>query len=420
MISRRSLLLSTAATLSVSTLLADDWPQWRGPGGTGVSNEPSLPIAWSERRGIVWKCALPAWGSSTPALWGEAVFVTAHTGDDKLLLMRINKADGVVVWTREVGTGAAEDETTNLAIPSPATDGQRVVVQFGNGLLAAYDFSGELIWKRSPIEGAVGQSTIPVHTLSPVLFDGTAILAVTDKPRQAKQPPETSLIALDLRDGHEKWRIARTSDAKAEDTAVRATPLLIKIGDAWQLLSLGGNVLESHHPATGKPLWQLPGMVGGATSSGPTVSHGLLFIKRGQQGPLLAIRLGRTGKLDRRDIAWREDQGTPDTCWPVAWDQLLFTITDDGLARCCELATGRLRWQTRLKGHYQASPIAAEGRIYFLNTGGLCTVIAASPKLDKLTENQLDDETPASLATSDGRLYLRGKKHLYCLGQGAN
>lgn len=432
MITRRSLLLATASTCAASISFADNWPQWRGPAGTGVSSEPGLPIVWSEQRGILWKCQLPPWGTSTPAIWNDAIFVTTHTGEGKLLLLRVNKADGVIVWTREVGAGEAPREAEkrstqkfhqlhNLASPSPVTDGQRVVVHFGNGLLAAYDFAGEQQWHRNLAEDYGDYSIWWGHANSPVLHNGLVISAcMQDSLADLREKPvESYLVAHDLRDGHEKWKVARMTGAKAEQGDAYTTPLLVKVGQQMQLITMGGNALDGRDPATGKELWRLPDLVGGRTVTGPTVSHDLLFTVRGMKGPLLAVKLGRTGVLDRRDIAWTEDQGTPDTCSPVAWDQLLFTVTDDGIARCYDLATGRLRWKERLKGKYKASPLAAEGRIFFLNIEGLCTVVAASPKFDKLAENQLDDETLASPATSDGRLYLRGKQHLYCLGQGA-
>lgn len=139
---------------------AADWPQWRGPEGTGVSQEKQLPIIWHEQRGIVWKCPLPEWGASTPAIWGDAIFLTSHTAENKLLLVRIDKQAGKIVWTREIGSGEAQrgkpqrneqvfHNLQNLASPSPVTDGRYIVVHFGNGDLASYDFEGRQLWKRN-------------------------------------------------------------------------------------------------------------------------------------------------------------------------------------------------------------------------------------------------------------------------------
>ena len=131
----------------------------------------------------------------------------------------------------------------------------------------------------------------------------------------------------------------------------------------------------------------------------------------------MAVRPGGPNKRPRSDIVWKLDQGTPENATPVVWGQSLFLVTNNGTARCLDIHTGRLRWKTRLKGEYRASPVAAEGRIYFLNTKGLCTVLSAALRLDRLTENQLDDETLASPAISDGKLFIRGRKSLYCVGK---
>jgi outer membrane protein assembly factor BamB len=143
----------------------------------------------------------------------------------------------------------------------------------------------------------------------------------------------------------------------------------------------------------------------------------MVYVTQGMRGPLLAVRLGGSGERPRKDIAWRDTQGTPDTCCPVVWEDMLFTVSDDGIARCFDALNGKLQWKERLKGgQYRASPLAAHGRIYFLNTAGLCTVVSASRRFDKLTENQLDDVTFASPAVSDRMLFIRGRRALYCIG----
>ena len=116
-------------------------------------------------------------------------------------------------------------------------------------------------------------------------------------------------------------------------------------------------------------------------------------------------------------MVWTYNEGSPDSCSPVVWAELLFTVTDDGIARCFDAATGNLKWKERLKGQYKASPVAADGRVFFLSIDGLCTVASASPRFDKLVENKLDDETIASPAISDGKIFIRGAKTLYCIGR---
>jgi outer membrane protein assembly factor BamB len=409
---------------------AGDWPQWRGPEGTGVSQEKEVPIVWHEQRGIVWKCPLPEWGTSTPAIVGDAIFVTSHTADNKLLLMRIDKKSGQVVWTQEVGSSEAPREAAkrstqkfhqlhNLASPSPVTDGQTVVAHFGNGELAAYDFEGKRLWRHN-LQDEYGAYTIWWgHANSPVIA-GNLVISVSMQDSLADvqaDAVESYVVAHDLKTGQVRWKVPRSTGAKAEECDAYTTPLLLPIDGKPQLVIMGGNQLDAYDPATGKQLWLLPDLVGGRTVTGPTAANGLIFATRGMRGDLFALKPGKTGELTFRDVAWKYSEGTPDSCSPVVWNDLLFVVADNGIARCFDAASGNLQWNQRLKGDYKASPVAAEGRIFFLNTKGLCTVVSAAPRFDKLVENQLDDETIASPAISDGKIFIRGRKSLYCIGR---
>lgn len=418
------------------TASADNWPQWRGPQGTGVVDEGGLPIVWNEGRSVRWKCELPEWGTSTPAIWGDAVFVTSHSADGKLLALRIKKADGKIVWQREIGEAAPvrrADKSKrgvqtfhrwhNLASPSPVADGERVVVHFGNGLLAALDFDGELLWRRN-LQEDYGDYTIWWgHANSPILHNGLVISACMQDSLADMQdkPAESYLVAHDVRDGHVKWKTPRMTDADAEQCDAYTTPLLAKINGQSQIVVMGGNQLDGYDPPTGKQLWHLCGLVGGRTVTGPTFSDGVVYATRGMRKDMLAVKLAgdeaKSGELNRRDILWTYGVGTPDSCSPVLWRDVLFFVADDGIARCLDAKHGTLHWKQRLKGQYKASPIVSEGRVYFLNTDGLCTIVSAAVRFDKLTENQLDDETLASPAVSDGTIFIRGRKHLYAIAK---
>jgi len=190
-----------------------------------------------------------------------------------------------------------------------------------------------------------------------------------------------------------------------------------------ELVVMGGNQLDAYDPATGRQLWFLPDLVGGRTVTGPTVGGDLIFATRGKNAPLLAAKAAGDGRLGPRNIVWQERKETADTCCPVYYDGLLFWVTDIGVAHCVDAETGNSHWTQRLaKGNYKASPIVgvpaeggSRGRVYFLSLDGRCTVVAASPKFEKLAENTVDDRTIASPAAADGRLYLRGRKALYCI-----
>jgi outer membrane protein assembly factor BamB len=426
-----SLLLAAGAavaSLSAASAHAGNWPQWRGPDGNSVApkSETNLPLFWSEQRGVRWKTVLPEWGNSTPAIWGDAIFLTSHH-DDKLLAIKLSKKTGEIVWTRELGQGVAKREGEkreqkfhrlhNLASPSPVTDGEVVVFHFGSGDLAALDFDGNILWQRN-LEKDYGTYTIWWgHANSPVLYRDLVIsVCMQDSLADVNEKPSPSyLVAHRKTTGKEVWRSDRMTKAEAEQCDSYTTPVFYQSPQRLEMIVMGANQLDAYDPATGKQLWYLPGLVGGRTITGPTVAGGMVYTTQGMRGPLLAVKLGGEGELTRQAIAWKQEQGTPDSCSPVVWGNLAFVVSDNGVAKCFDAVTGHLQWEKRLGGDFKASPLAAEGRIYFLNREGLCTIVSAAPRFDKLSENKLDDETLASPAVSDGLLFVRGHKHLYCL-----
>jgi outer membrane protein assembly factor BamB len=406
---------------------AENWPQWRGPRGDSTSQEQDLPLVWSERRGLVWKVDLPEWGTSTPAVWDDAIFVTTQV-DDQLLLLRLARENGAVVWTREVGRAETPREAParsvqkfhqlhNNASPSPVTDGELVVVHFGNGDLAAYDLDGKQLWKHN-LQDEYGKYSIWWgHANSPVLYDKLVIsVCMQDSLAGVAEPLSPSyLVAHDKRTGKEKWKSRRMTGADAEQCDAYTTPVLYRAAGRWELAVMGGNQLDAYDPQTGEQLWYLPGVIGGRTITGPTAGAGMVFATEGMRKDLLAVKAGGTGKLPNRAVVWKDADATPDSCCPVLWGDLLFTVNDDGVAKCYDVPTGHQQWKKRLTGNFKASPLAAEGRIYFLNMAGLATVVAASNRYEKLAENQLDDATTASPAVAGGRIYIRGRKHLYAI-----
>jgi outer membrane protein assembly factor BamB len=429
--SRRAWLTAACAIFLASRALAANWPQWRGPAGDGTYVNDTLPLRWSETENVAWKCPLPD-GASTPVIWGDAIFATGQDGD-KLMLFRVNRDGGKVVWSAEVGTGTIERSTRgrmergkqrfndlhNLASPSPVTDGEVIVAHFGNGDLAAYDFAGKQLWKHN-LQGENGQYTIWWgHANSPVLVNDLVVSvcmqdSLADMP--GKPHADSYLVAHDKRTGARRWKVMRNTGAPKEEADAYTTPLLRTMNGRRELVVMGGNQLDAYDPATGNQLWYVPDLVGGRTVTGPTTGSGLIFATRGKTAPLLAVKIDGAGRLSANSIAWEIGKGTADSCSLVYHNGLLFWITDIGLVNCVDASTGKPVWSQQLrKGTYRASPIVADGRVYFLRLDGRCTVIAAASKFEQLAENTIDDETLASPAAADGRLYLRGRKALYCI-----
>lgn len=424
---RISILVCLAIACVSSTTHGEDWPAWRGPheNSTSLAN---LPVDWSATENIAWKAAVPAWGTSTPVVWKDSIFLTTQE-EAKLLVLKIDARSGAIEWTEQVGqavtprTNPKREKQTfhrlhNLASPSPVTDGRTVVVHFGSGDLAAYDFQGKQRWKRN-LQEDYGTYTIWWgHANSPVIVGDMVIsVCMQDSLHDlTDQLAPSYLVAHDLETGAERWKSMRLTGAPSEQGDAYTTPVLIDVDGVRQLVVMGANQLDSYDPATGRQLWFLAGLVGGRTVTGPTYADGLLYVTHGMRGPLLAIRPGGSGELPQDRIVWKHEKGTPDTPCPVVERGLIFTVSDDGIARALDAATGEEKWTKRLGGDFKASPLAADGKIYFLNTSGRCTVVAAAPKFEQLAENELEDSTLASPAVSGNRLLLRGQAALYCIG----
>lgn len=413
-----------------SSAIAENWPQWRGPEGTGVSSERDLPIVWSEKRGLAWKTAIPGAGASTPVIWGDAIFLTSQADDNALIVLKVSKKTGEIAWQTTVGKAEIVREAPsrkaqkfhqihNLASPSCATDGKTVVAHFGNGLLVALDYEGKVLWEHNLAEEYGGYTIWWGHANSPVITGGMVIsVCMQDSLSDLQaEPVESYLVAHDLVTGKVRWKKSRMTSAKSEQCDSYTTPLLTSIGGVQQLVVMGGNQLDSYDPITGNQLWLLDGLVGGRTVTGPTIASEMIITTRGMRGPMIAVQPDGNGEQNHRAIRWDYTEGTPDSCTPVVAREMIYSVSDDGVLRCIDLASGNLKFKQRIPGKYKASPITAEGRVFLLNTDGLCTVISAMPRFDKLVENQLEGETIASPATSDGRIYIRSKTHLYSVSR---
>lgn len=412
-----------------------NWPQWRGPDGNSLSVETRLPTQWGENRNVVWKREIPGWGRSTPTIWGDAIFLTTHHEED-LLLLRIDKRTGEVVWKRQVGHGEVSGldpylktddsrrrqvfhRSHNLATPSPVTDGERVVVHFGNGDLASYTFDGKREWHRNLQEDHGTYTIWWGHANSPVLFESLVIsVCIQDSLEDLDgEPSESYVVAHDKRTGAERWRTLRMTGATAEPCDAYTTPVLYRGEDGWEVIVWGGTQLDAYDPRSGEQLWYLKDLGGNRTITGPTVANGLVYVTLGMKGALLAVKLGDRGTLSSGAIVWKHEKGTPDSPCQAVWRDRLFMVNNTGIATCLDAKTGAQHWTERLGREYRSSPLVAAGHAYFLSTEGDCAVVKASPEFRLVSRNTLEDEFLASPAVSDGQIFLRGKSALYCVGQ---
>jgi outer membrane protein assembly factor BamB len=389
-------------TLTSSGAAAQSWPEFRGPGGQGHSSESGLPLEWSESRNVVWKTPIAGAGWSTPVVDDGRVWVTAAV-QASLRAIAFDAATGKELVNVEVfrarGINGLNPKN-NRASPSAIVEGDRVYVHFGAEGTAALTTSGAILWKErfayQSQHGAGG---------SPVLY-GDLLIFSCDGGDTA------FVVALDKRTGKVKWRTSRRSPWDQAYT----TPLLIRVGDRDQLVSVGAYRAAAYDPQTGKELWRVSYADGFSNVPRPIYGHGLVYIATGFQQPsLIAVRPDGSGDVTKTHIAWTLRRGAPFTPSPVMVDDAVYLVNDAGIATCVDAKTGEVRWQERLNGTFSASPVVAGGRIYFISEQGTSTVIAPGRTFQRLATSTLDGAVLASPAIADGSIFIRTATHLYRL-----
>ncbi|MEO8681830.1 MAG: PQQ-binding-like beta-propeller repeat protein [Vicinamibacterales bacterium] len=383
---------------------AQDWPAFRGPDGQGHSPERGLPLEWSETRNISWKTPLPGLGWSSPVVAGGRVWITTAVEQRGISLraMAFDAATGKEVVNVEVFKigGSARDinPKNSWASPTPIVDGDRVYVHFGADGTAALTLAGEIVWKSKfeyqSQHGAGG---------SPVVYGDLLIFSCDGS-------DAAFVVALDKRTGKVKWKTNRRGPAEQAYT----TPLVITVGDRDQLVSVGAFRAASYDPLTGKEIWRVGYDDGFSNVPRPVFGHGLVFIATGFQQPsMIAVRADGTGDVTKTHVAWKLQRGAPLTPSPLLVGDEFYMINDGGIATCLDARSGTVIWQQRLGGTYSASPVFADGRIYFPAEQGVTTVIAPGKEFRRLATNPLDGGLLASMAVAGGSVFLRTDSHLH-------
>ena len=400
--------IALALVLATAGLAAgDDWPQFRGPTGQGLSSERGLPLEWSETRNVVWKTPVPGLGWSSPVVAGGRVWVTTAVKDrgGSLRALAFDVETGREVVNAEVFRTRNVDllnPKNSRASPTPIVDGDRVYVHFGADGTAALSTSGEMVWKTQfSYESQHGNGG------SPVLYGDLLIFSCDGS-------DEAFVVALDTKTGKVRWKTYRH---QPWDQAY-STPLVIRVGDRDEVVSVGAHRAAAYDPRSGKEIWRVDYADGFSNVPRPVYGQGLVYIATGFLQPaLLAVQPDGAGDVTKTHIAWTLRRAAPLTPSPLLAGDELYVVNDQGIATCLDARTGEPRWQQRLGGNYSASPVLADGRIYFLSEGGMATVIAADKTFRKLATNQLDGATLASIAVSNGSLFIRSDRHLYRIGE---
>jgi len=387
--------------LLILLIAVPDWPQFRGPTGQGVSDERNLPVTWSETKNIRWKTAIPGRGWSSPVIQGDRIWLTTATEEGRSLrAIAIDVNTGAIQQDVEVfrlKSPKLLNGKNSFASPTPVIEGDRVYLHFGAYGTACITQTGEIVWKTK-LEYDNGQHG---PGGSPVLYDDLLIVSCDGLEQQF-------VVALDKATGKVRWKKMR------EGYQAYTTPLVVTLPGGDQVISPGAFQAIAYEPRTGKEIWRVKYAEGFSNVPRPVYGNELVYICTGFQEPsLLAVRLDGRGDVTESKIAWKLDRGIPRTSSPLLVGNELYIVSDNGIATCVDAKTGDELWRARLGGNYSASPIYADGRIYFLSEEGESIVIAPGRQLKHLATNQLDGPILASMAVSHNSFFIRSATHLY-------
>ncbi len=431
----------------------DHWPQWRGPSLDGTSDSKNLPEKWSEQENVKWKVKLPSWSGSTPAIWGDRIFVPSASefiqgaeaknvkgmgGSRKvegldLLLLCLSKADGKELWRSTLKGANYQIGKQNMSTPSPVTDGAMVWWLTGTGVLTALTVEGKEAWQVD-LQKTYGKFGLNWgYGSSPLLYESMVVVPVlhgmtTDEP--------SYIVAFDGKTGKAVWRVERPTDAPNESPDAYTTVMPMKVGASMQLIVGGGDYFTGHDPKTGKELWRCGGLNPAEKDPkkpdapaapnpwfrmvcSPAIVDDLVFgcIKK---KVTVVCRAGGEGLVTATHTAWTSKDITYDVPTPVSDGKYMYILNDGGMMTCVDPKTGKALYdkQRLPRGTYSASPLLADGKIYVTSEGARTTVLAAGPEFKVLAENQVDDPyTLSSIAVSGSELFLRTSSHLYCISK---
>lgn len=421
-----------AAWAWASVSHAAPWHQYRGPEGDGIARGAKPPLEWAEDKNVRWKTPIHGRGWASPVIWGDRIWIATATEDGReLSILAVDATTGRVERDQKLFDVAAPQfchKFNSYASPSPALEEGRVYVTFGSPGTAALDAeTGKVLWERRDFvcnhyRGA-GSSPIVHGDLLLMHFDGS---------------DHQFIVALDKKTGETAWRVERSVDfqdlgpdgkpmTEGDFRKAFATPHVAWIDGTATLLSQGAKALYAYEPKTGAELWRVEERQNHSASTRPLYGLGLVFVPTGfSQGQLLAIRPGKKGEaLDANatpaegtsktqlGIAWRSKRSIPKKPSLLLHDGLVFGIEDGGVASCWDAKTGEAVWNERVGGNHSASPLLADGRIYFFSEEGKSAVVAAAREYRKLAENTLGDGFMASPAVHGNALILRSRTHLY-------
>jgi outer membrane protein assembly factor BamB len=384
-----------------------NWPCWRGPNSDGTSSETNLPVRWDSVTNILWKTVIPGTGYSSPIVWNDRLFLTtAFIETQEKVLLCYNCKTGDLLWKKTVLKAPLEikNDNNSYASGTPATDGTMVYLSFLDGqevIVAAYDFSGKEIWLQKPGKFSSEHG----YCCSPLIYKDKLIINGSSK-------GDSFVAALSKSDGHVIWKMPQD-----KHTLSYSTPLIKKMAGKTQMIFCGNKEVSSYNPEDGKRYWFVSGPSDEFVSS-PVYNekHGLVLVcSSWPEKILLAIKPDKQGDVTKSNVVWQSKKGVYYVPSPVCTDNYLFTTMASGEVYCIEAETGNISWVNNMGKQY-SSPVLAGGLVYMPNDEGVITIIKPGPKFESISKNPIGEKMYASPAISNGKIYLRGFKHLVCIG----
>tara|TARA_R110000850_G_scaffold248959_3_gene373875 strand:+ start:2065 stop:3306 length:1242 start_codon:yes stop_codon:yes gene_type:complete len=388
---------------------AENWPGWRGPRGDGSTVPSNLPTEFSIDADVAWSTRIDGIGHSSPIIWEDRIFlVTADEAGATRSLMSLDRTTGQVQWERVVLESGPEEihRLNSRASSTPVTDGERVIVSFLDGdsmFVAAYDFDGNELWKSRP--GAFASKH--GYCACPVLWNGKVIV-------NGDHDGEAYIVALNEKTGEIIWKTDRPNKTRSY-----CTPIIREIGGRTQMILSGSLSVASYDPDTGDQHWVIDGPTEQFVAS-IVYNEGLnlLFMTCGfPQKHMQAIRPDGIGNVTDTHVVWRDTVGASYVPSPIAIGDYFLVVADNGVASCFMAETGERLWRERLPGGHSASILAANGLAYFTSDAGIISVVEPGPDFRVVAQSEMGEAVFASPAVYGDQLYIRGEKHLFCIGK---
>ena len=398
----------------------ENWPGFRGPTGQGISTEKGIPLHWSDKENIAWKTPIPGNGWSSPVVHGEHVFLTLTSQEGTSChVVAVDRRNGKILWNTKVFEQKPKRKQieNSHATPTPVTDGQHVYAVFSGGSIAAVDFHGKVAWTNHDIKHYSHHGL----AASPILYKDVLIMPY-DGSSDGKNYlvgfkipwPKAVILAVDKKTGKERWRGKRGLSRLGH-----VTPNILRDNGTVQIVSGAGDALQGFNPEDGTRIWSVYSKGEGVTPS-IVIGDGLIYSVSGfEASTIRVVRTGGKGEITKTHVAWEQKKGVPLLASMLLVQPYIYAVTREGVVTCFQAKNGDIVWRKRIGGKHSSSPIYADRKIYFLSEpDGESTIIEAGPEFKLVARNKINEKCKASIAVSQGNLFIRTEQNLVCIGGG--